>query len=65
LLPVGFRFTAQLVAQVQKLEARDNVALRYFVKMDKPAKKSGAAPAPGARPSQPPLPANANRPQHA
>lgn len=65
LLPVGFRFTAQLVTQVQKLEARDNVALRYFVKMDKPAKKTGAAPAPGARPSQPPLPANANKPQHA
>ncbi len=36
LLPVGFRFTAQLVRQVQDLEARDGLSMRYFVKQGKP-----------------------------
>ena len=52
LLPAGFRFTAQLVRQVQELEARDGLALSYFVKQDKSARPSPATaqtPPPGTQ----------------
>jgi response regulator RpfG family c-di-GMP phosphodiesterase len=35
LLPVGFRFTTQLIRQVRELEARDGLSMRYFVKQGK------------------------------
>ncbi len=66
LLPMGFRFTAQLVAQVQKLEARDQIALRYFVKMDKPAAtKPGSAPARDGHMPRPAAAPSAPQPQNA
>jgi response regulator RpfG family c-di-GMP phosphodiesterase len=60
LLPAGFKFTAQLVRQVQELEARDGLKLSYFVKQDKDARASAAGPArtspPAARQPEPAQP---------
>lgn len=60
LLPVGFKFTAQLIKQVRELEARDGLGLHFFVKQPKdaqaaaPAKPASAAPNAARSPAQAP-----------
>jgi response regulator RpfG family c-di-GMP phosphodiesterase len=45
LLPVGFKFSAQLVKQVRELEAREALALHFFVKQPNDARAAPPKPA--------------------